>query len=716
MKLKNLSLKPLAIFVASSLILSLMIGCDNGSSSDSSSNPSPPVPPTPPVSASKPIASNVTVSNNNGVLSGTYIYSDEDGAKEGRTLLYWKENDALIRSGTMFNVVAKDLNKPLLFCVTPVTYDGVQGNEVCSNEVSVNAIQLSATMDFPTTIKNQLNIYQNVNVIPDSPTDNGLQKVNVGWASDAYIKQLRSDYDGFNLNDMGTYTRVDEDVFGISNHTPRTLQNPVVRVKLKSDGLNHFYQFNQDLAPFSSSELDSATRPFSVSDVMESQLIDPNPLYRNMIDHFVSADDADDFDPNFTPWTFIPESNDIFGYNKLFAYYKQYNNRLSTLLHYIDYFSEGKESIDQHYKCAANSYTMCNNPDFAIHAWGRKAKSEVDAKYYALQDIEASGLALVGGTGINKLGVYTDEMGKFDEIYEHEHSHNLGYGHESGMTSGWANEMYQWVGQQPYFDFINGVNTQVLKENSDYFYETEWVDNKTVKIIFHAKLDGALPLTSLAILAQDEQDPTRIGDDTTDVGVQGHQNNDFSISSVNQLSENTILITLNNPMRYAGNSLVVYAEPQYSKSAPGYVSLLVNNSNDIAIEDGDFGALMVDALDPDYKQDIYFNGSTGFLGAFHDPNRPTNTGLDDGIGGANLYNFSLLKYQSWDVNSAAEYCKKLGRKGLAYIDASNDNLTNLQDKYLNNAAIIALDSSNSPVVYKAGSDPTKGQLIACSLE
>jgi hypothetical protein len=86
-----------------------------------------------------PVASNLAITGReevDGILTGTYTYSDLNGDEEGATVIKWyRADDATgtnmteVASGEMtYTVVAADETKYIIFEVTPVTVDGETGD------------------------------------------------------------------------------------------------------------------------------------------------------------------------------------------------------------------------------------------------------------------------------------------------------------------------------------------------------------------------------------------------------------------------------------------------------------------------------------------------------------------------------------------------------------------------------------------------------------
>ncbi|HHT1113165.1 TPA: hypothetical protein ACTYBL_005095 [Klebsiella aerogenes] len=705
--------------IATLLISMTLFGCDGGGGGDTSSNSSSSDSgsdtngdtPTP-VEYAKPVANHVSVTDTAGKLQGTYAYSDSDDIPEGKSLLYWRDKSkTIISNGSSFNIDAAYLNKMLYFCVLPVSSEGMQGDEQCSSPQVVGGIQLTPTVNESGTLE----FFNDADITPAQPDDYNLIDVSsFTYNSNAYIRVYRTNYTGYNINDISTYKN--DTTIGVANFTDRTFLDPIVKITLTSGKVYHI-KLNTTLNPFTQIELDMTSLPFTVDEVQDMMFIDPNPLFRLQIDAFSSPKNNDNSDVEFQ---YVPY-DDLPLYERGIIYNKYYYNRLETLSHFYDYFS-GVEGITGN----CQDYYFCNNPAYAIHGYSRILKSEVNTDFYVDND-GAMGAGDMQGT-LQRLTLTPLTYYMFSSTFIHEHDHNLGYDHESGMTYGWDDEFEQWTRTQSYYDMIDynykkraPSAVQTLNEQSDYLSDWKWLNNKTIIVRFLAANDSAAPLTSFAILAEDEQDPTEqlvgdvssgYGDDA--VGITGHENNDFSISSVYQLSADTLLITLNHPMRYMGNTLAIMAKPTVSESMPQYLSIAVNNTNDIAVKDSDVGALMVDALTTDYKEQALFNGSDSLQGESHSSDH-TMAGLDDGTSKANSYNFALSNYQSWGIDDAISYCQSLGSSGLAKISTDDDSLSNLQNKYLNDASIIALDDSGNPAIFKPGDDATKGQLIACSL-
>ena len=105
---------------------SLMHGCSGGNN-----NPPPPPPPPPPNAA--PIASSVSISDDNGGsgdlgdnLTGSYVYSDSDGDAEGSSTFRWLRDGLAITGANQltYQLTIDDLPASLTFEVTPVAASG----------------------------------------------------------------------------------------------------------------------------------------------------------------------------------------------------------------------------------------------------------------------------------------------------------------------------------------------------------------------------------------------------------------------------------------------------------------------------------------------------------------------------------------------------------------------------------------------------------------
>lgn len=269
-------------------MLSLLVsGCDSGGSDNEASNnphptpPSPPAPPTPPVPDILPMALNLNITDamTSEYLTGSYEYKDDDA--EGKSALVWRDpENNVVGQGRTYDY--SHLHKPtsVKFCVTPVTFNAREGNEVCSKITSVIVSEESREMstDWKTDTdfnsgegpSGNIHFYFNINLEPavSNAVNTATLKMGTPVPIDRGIEGVHS---GFDLDHI--YAMSNNNEIKLINKTPRIIEDPVIRI---ND--DNYYVIHGSVPEFSETVIVGYTGKIDTITFM-----DPNPGYKNII-------------------------------------------------------------------------------------------------------------------------------------------------------------------------------------------------------------------------------------------------------------------------------------------------------------------------------------------------------------------------------------------------------------------------------------------------
>jgi len=276
------------------LILSFLVtGCDQGggaSDGDSTNvtptpppTPDPPSPPEPPEIV-LPQALNVATQrfSTSEYLSGSYKYQDDNGDAEGKSALAWKDsNGNILAQGDTFKYDSLTAPGTMRFCVTPYTYAGLAGNEVCSAPVDVvtSVENKEMSTDWSTNTdyipsegpSGNVHFYFNINIEPG--TQGIVDQTTLTMASQTAIDRGADGvHAGFDLDQV--YAINDGNNITLVNNTPRVFENPVIRINN-----DFYYQLSFTIPAFTNTQVTGYTG----DEIHHISFMDPNPGYKSIV-------------------------------------------------------------------------------------------------------------------------------------------------------------------------------------------------------------------------------------------------------------------------------------------------------------------------------------------------------------------------------------------------------------------------------------------------
>jgi hypothetical protein len=300
MKQKIVMMAGIFLIASTSVVLS---GCDNGSSagsssSDSGSGGNPTPNPPDPVVPGVPEASNLSIRSlfTNGKLKGTYQYSDVNKRAEGNSVISWLNSSGeTIGNADILSIDPTLYNQNVKYCVTPVTYDGVEGKQTCSAVFDIkwdtetvaystdwntdtDYINDSANNDVRNGPSGNVHFYYNMNIQPVSTDAYSLDTLST--AAETTIS--RNFYDGFNIDDIYVDVNVSGEIT-LTNNTPRTVKEPIIRI---ND--DYYYQVTgYTLKPFTTVKIVG----YSGNAIKNITFVDPSPAYKLNVEGFWQGED-----------------------------------------------------------------------------------------------------------------------------------------------------------------------------------------------------------------------------------------------------------------------------------------------------------------------------------------------------------------------------------------------------------------------------------------
>lgn len=545
----------------------MLTGCDNSSTeSENSSTPEPtpqPTPePTPEPSVSIPEAQNVSIRElyTSEILDGTYNYSDPKHREEGHSLQQWVDgNNTVLADGITLSINKLQNNVKVRYCVTPVTFDGISGNQKCSQPYSVQYSPelMDVTTDWSTDTdkiddpthgdqresqSSNIHFFDDITLTPVLNDEYGLKTLTVTSGK----KIDHQFYDGFDIDDI----YADKDPSGqilLYNNTARTIEEPIVRVGTDS----YYIVKNAELPPFTVISLAGLTvsknTPLSFIDTSPAFKtrvygFDQNPINsiekQKKLNSYSIVDYREDIGKkpilskhreslkNDGQTLFPVSETDAMKITNVLLLSKIIYNRFDTIKLYFDSMNDFKDSNgndllwpfgdekpsgicsawdDAFNACGANN--VVSKYAYRVQALTRLINHAPYTKYqmmisdccYGNSDANAD-----IGPGVMKLAI--DHAADFNTI-THENSHRLGYSDLSGIAYGWADELESFIKNMSFYydgDILAANSTKPITEKSDFFADYNWVDSKTVDVHFFSK-SNAGTIKNIAILAGDQE-------------------------------------------------------------------------------------------------------------------------------------------------------------------------------------------------------------------
>lgn len=793
----------------------VLSGCDNGSSGDSGSSnvtpepPSPPEPPEPiPPEAAVPEATSVSIRTlyTTERLEGNYSYTDSEGRIEGKSARVWldaKSGEAISQENPL--TITQDLlNKSVKYCVTPVTFDGVNGDESCSPAMTIafhskdvaystdwntdtDYINDPANNDVRNGPSGNIHFYYNINLTPIPVAQSKLGTL--GHGSEVAI--TRNYYDAYNFDNVYA-TVADDGTLQLTNNTTRYIKDPVVRI----NDDNYYTISDYTLDPFKVVSLSGYNGP----KVNAIAFVDTNPSWKMNVAGFMQ-DSNQEINNNLNqPPSLSPvisgkkdkalknkpslNAQTVYGpvneeqaekYNANFRVLRVAYNRFDVIKYYFDFMNNNTSLSGENLNYPfdnLSSEIFCTSPDpagdyynscgshnvvapyaYRLHELKRLVSHEPDNMYKIL--ISDSGNA-VGRSDVSP-GVTPGTVGTMDytlkdvTVISHENGHRQGYSDASGIAYGWGGDTLPVFLKNMDFYHLNNGSIDVSNpavEQSDYFADYKWIDNKTVDVHIYSKGNSA-QIKNIAVLAEDEESgrsmPNFFGtwDNCNVPNWTGYSdcltwtptNWDGYLRLDNQLSvinDHTIRIRLEEPVSNYSRAIMVYGssadtndndgvwKTNYTQQTADSFAIQIPYDREMNIQDVNNKVAYVTKLnDPAITR----GGSTGHIGLNGENNiRSPDFFLDGSL------------YTDYTADAATQHCQELGYTGLGVIPldpgSENDNpLGILIQRHVYNGTMVGLSHADAvtpqivlasqhnghPITSIGNIDTDKANLIVCAL-
>ena len=286
---------------------------------------------------------------------------------------------------------------------------------------------------------------------------------------------LVSIHNGYDINDIIFSGDAFSGTWKVINRTPRKFSSMSVFIRDKVYQL--FFSNNAIIDEFSNSNITiAAISPFQSGDT--AYFIDPHPLFRA---------GASSFSNNNR--TVPPSEGVIVGLNE--AEVRVYH-RIEIGLKYIYADPRTRALLINFIRdpskcdCSESDHSLSD----ALSKWYRVTTVTVNAQLVAFDNSDATGLAAGAWYGMHRAvltAAVRDSMlnildGGYQKLsgystFSHEHGHELGYSHESGMAYGWDDYIDEMV-----HDLVNATvlfadfvpvevsNTAIVRQRGNVFY------------------------------------------------------------------------------------------------------------------------------------------------------------------------------------------------------------------------------------------------------
>ncbi len=284
-------------------------------------------------------------------------------------------------------------------------------------------------------------------------------------SSNAPASEAPSSSSGFTLDEI-TLELNSTDSLKITNHTPKLVDNPIVKV----DG--QYIKVNKSLAAYSSITLD-----LPIDQSSQVEFMNELPFFKVSVTGF-SSDGAD------YP---LPNAYNIDQYEQEIVALKNISNNatyVEFLAKYLDSYNSSRSSSHTHHEnCghtdetftqlnANSSYSVASNDtDTLTNKLFSYLMYEPESEYHMLsQSRPVAGVATIGEGWLSVRQDYLHPEGgvvnRNYATYLHEKMHNHGFNHSGGLTSGLDTEIANFVSGH----WQNYYNDQYQTENQRLIY------------------------------------------------------------------------------------------------------------------------------------------------------------------------------------------------------------------------------------------------------
>ncbi|MGP4845532.1 hypothetical protein ACTXGQ_15440 [Marinobacter sp. 1Y8] len=282
----------------------------------------------------------------------------------------------------------------------------------------------------------------------------------------------RTSWEGFDLD--GVSVSEVSGAIELRNPTPRVIAQPVIRIN------GQLFKSTEVLPAFT---LQVYKAP-SLSETIQSvQFVEARPFMRLNVSRYVKEAPS-------TSYLNVLTALETDQFNNVIANHRMIDNRWDTNREFLRWMGASVCGVMN------PGWAVCGNDASTADALMERLARKIDNKYGSLRNNGAIGLA--GGAWLALKTHQLTGIGA-NSFYYHEHMHNHGFSHGSGLTYGWSDRLDGWSKSNPDLQF---ERSEPAGEPAELVGEVSWKTRNGVpqaRVEIHDILDRDLTVDRLIV-------------------------------------------------------------------------------------------------------------------------------------------------------------------------------------------------------------------------